>query len=155
MATINLGRVRLFYKGAWSPTASYVLFDWVTDGGSSYVCINNDGAAAGTALTNEDCWAVLARAGINGTNGTDGVDGADGADGAPGADGADGAPGPGIASGGTVGQVLIKKSATDYDTEWQTWIKIPTGGQAGQVLVSDGADGLTWAWPGDNPVYTP
>lgn len=149
MATINLGRVRLFYKGAWSPTASYVLFDWVTNDGSSYVCINDGGAVAGTALTNEDCWAVLARAGTDGTNGTDGVDGSDGAD------GADGAPGPGIAPGGTAGQVLIKKSATDYDTEWQTWIKIPTGGQAGQVLTSDGSGGLIWKWPGEAAVYTP
>lgn len=29
-----------------------------------------------------------------------------------------GATGPGVAAGGTAGQVLYKKSATDYDTEW-------------------------------------
>lgn len=28
--------------------------------------------------------------------------------------------GPGISSGGTAGQVLVKKSDTDYDFEWQT-----------------------------------
>ena len=38
--------------------------------------------------------------------------------GADGADGADGAAGPGVAAGGTTGQVLAKTSGTDYDTEW-------------------------------------
>lgn len=33
-------------------------------------------------------------------------------------DGQDGAPGQGVPSGGTTGQVLKKKSNTDYDTEW-------------------------------------
>jgi len=32
--------------------------------------------------------------------------------------GESGAAGPGLASGGTTGQVLKKKSETDYDTEW-------------------------------------
>ena len=33
-------------------------------------------------------------------------------------DGVDGAPGQGVPSGGTTGQVLKKRSNTDYDTEW-------------------------------------
>ena len=33
-------------------------------------------------------------------------------------DGQDGAPGVGVPSGGTTGQVLKKKSGTDYDAEW-------------------------------------
>ena len=41
-----------------------------------------------------------------------------GATGAQGDTGATGATGPGVASGGTTGQVLAKASATDYDTEW-------------------------------------
>lgn len=44
-----------------------------------------------------------------------------GVDGAPGQDGATGPQGPagqGVPAGGTTGQVLKKKSATDYDTEW-------------------------------------
>jgi len=52
-----------------------------------------------------------------------GADGADGDDGAPGADGDDGAQGPagaGVPVGGTVGQLLRKVSAVDYDTEWAT-----------------------------------
>ncbi len=32
--------------------------------------------------------------------------------------GQDGAPGEGVAAGGEEGDVLRKKSATDYDTEW-------------------------------------
>ena len=35
-------------------------------------------------------------------------------------DGQDGAAGVGVPSGGTTGQVLKKKSGTDYDTEWGT-----------------------------------
>ncbi len=37
-----------------------------------------------------------------------------------GAKGDKGAPGQGIPSGGTTGQTLVKKSETDYDTEWKT-----------------------------------
>jgi len=38
--------------------------------------------------------------------------------GTPGTPGAPGSPGPGVASGGTAGQVLKKLSGTDYDTGW-------------------------------------
>jgi hypothetical protein len=43
---------------------------------------------------------------------------AQGAQGPRGATGATGATGPGVASGGSVGQVLIKNSTTNYDTTW-------------------------------------
>lgn len=46
--------------------------------------------------------------------------GAQGATGANGANGSDGAPGQGVPTGGTEGQVLVKDSATDYDTSWKT-----------------------------------
>ena len=39
-------------------------------------------------------------------------------DGTDGQNGQDGAPGVGVPSGGTIGQILQKKSGTDYDTEW-------------------------------------
>jgi len=42
--------------------------------------------------------------------------------------------GPGVAAGGTAGQVLTKKSGTDYDTEWQD----PAGGS---VSVGDSIKG--------------
>lgn len=43
-----------------------------------------------------------------------------GADGSDGADGAAGADGAGVPVGGSTGQVLIKSSGDDYDTEWGT-----------------------------------
>lgn len=51
-----------------------------------------------------------------------------GADGEDGADGKDGADGVGVPAGGSVGQVLSKKSDEDYDTEW---VDIPQGGGGG------------------------
>lgn len=53
-----------------------------------------------------------------GDTGAPGATGPAGPAGADGQDGADGAPGVGVPSGGTTGQVLKKKSGTDYDTEW-------------------------------------
>ena len=41
-----------------------------------------------------------------------------GADGRNGRDGADGQDGVGVPAGGTLGQVLRKRSSTDYDTYW-------------------------------------
>jgi hypothetical protein len=38
--------------------------------------------------------------------------------------GATGATGPGVASGGTTGQVLVKNSGTNYDTAWSSTISI-------------------------------
>ena len=45
-------------------------------------------------------------------------DGEQGPQGETGPAGQDGAPGPGVAAGGTTGQVLKKASNDDYDTEW-------------------------------------
>lgn len=67
-------------------------------------------------------------AGADGTNGLDGAPGVDGLPGAAGADGATGPqgdPGPGVAIGGTAGQVLTKVDATDYNT---TWTDLTPGG---------------------------
>lgn len=55
-----------------------------------------------------------------------------------------GATGPGVASGGTAGQVQKKKSNTDYDTEWGSVSNLPTGGTAGQFLKKT-ANGEEWA----------
>ena len=48
-----------------------------------------------------------------------------GATGNTGATGATGPAGPGVPDGGSTGQVLVKRSWADYDTEWQT----PSGGE--------------------------
>ena len=54
-----------------------------------------------------------------------------------GIDGDDGDDGVGVPAGGTTGQVLKKKSNTDYDTEWsdeEGGVGVPAGGTTGQVL---------------------
>ena len=74
--------------------------------------------------------------GAPGTPGTPGAPGQKGDPGDPGPKGDPGDPGPkgdpgpagpGVPAGGVVGQVLTKKSGTDYDTEW----KDPAGGGGG------------------------
>ena len=83
--------------------------------------------------------------------------------GEPGADGADGADGVGVAIGGTIGQVLAKASATDYDTEWidQTGggADAPTFSGSFTALIDQPVDTVvesntitatgidTWVWP--------
>ena len=56
--------------------------------------------------------------GAPGEQGPQGPQGPAGRDGAPGKQGPQGPAGPGVPEGGTAGQVLAKKSGTDYDTEW-------------------------------------
>lgn len=58
--------------------------------------------------------------GDKGATGAQGPQGIQGPAGAKGATGATGPAGPGVVAGGTAGQVLTKKSATDYDTEWRS-----------------------------------
>ena len=56
--------------------------------------------------------------GPQGPQGIQGPAGDTGATGATGATGPQGPAGPGVAAGGVTGQVLVKTSATDYDTQW-------------------------------------
>ena len=55
---------------------------------------------------------------LKGKDGEPGPAGKDGEPGAPGKDGEPGPAGPGVPMGGAAGQVLAKKSGTNYDTEW-------------------------------------
>ena len=78
-----------------------------------------------------------------------GKTGPQGPQGEPGADGKtgpQGPAGPGVATGGTTGQVLAKKSNTNYDTEWIN----PTSG--GTVSVNVGE--TTTGEPGTNASVT-
>lgn len=52
-----------------------------------------------------------------------------------------------LPTGGTIGQVLQKVSATDYDAEWSDPLGVPPGGLTGQQLVkASGTDfDTTWA----------
>ena len=69
-----------------------------------------------------------------------GETGPQGPQGKPGADGntgPQGPAGPGVATGGTTGQVLAKKSNTNYDTEWIDFYPyVPVGG----IIEWDGTD---------------
>ena len=57
--------------------------------------------------------------GPKGDAGEQGPQGIQGPIGETGPKGDPGDPGPGVPAGGTAGQVLTKKSGTDYDTEWK------------------------------------
>ena len=58
-----------------------------------------------------------------------GKTGPQGPQGANGKTGPQGPAGPGVAAGGTTGQVLVKKSNTNYDTEWSNPLPyVPIGG---------------------------
>lgn len=80
---------------------------------------------------------------FNNIKGQKGDTGAQGPTGATGATGAKGERGIGIPDGGTTGQMLYKKSNTNYDFGWKNIREVPSGGSSNQVL-SIGRDGLTW-----------
>lgn len=65
--------------------------------------------------------------GPKGDTGPQGEQGPPGPAGQDGAQGPQGPAGPGVAAGGTTGQVLVKSSDADYDTEWAD----PQGGGGG------------------------
>lgn len=62
--------------------------------------------------------------GATGATGPQGLQGATGATGATGPQGEQGPAGEGVPTGGTAGQLLMKSSSTDYDTEWDNLINI-------------------------------
>ena len=66
--------------------------------------------------------------------------------GADGSQGEQGPAGPGVAAGGTAGQKLVKKTDTDYDTEWvdDSAGGLPTGGRVGDVLVIGADNNPQW-----------
>ena len=88
-----IGKV-IAYKGAYDASKAYTYLNWVTSGGNSYVCINKDGAPAGTAVTDTTYWAVMAQKGDTGAQGPKGDKGDTGATGPQGPKGATGATGP-------------------------------------------------------------
>lgn len=68
-------------------------------------------------------------AGPAGPQGPIGEQGPQGPEGPAGPKGDPGVAGPGVPAGGTAGQVLAKKSGTDYDTEWVN----QSGGSSGYI----------------------
>ena len=68
--TLDLGRVRLVHRGAYSASTVYEFFDCVTYNGSSYLCTAAAGSPAGTLPTVTATWALLAQKGDTGAKGT-------------------------------------------------------------------------------------
>lgn len=61
-----------------------------------------------------------------------------------------------LPTGGTKGQVLVKKSSADGDVEWDTISLtggLPTGGTDGQLLAKNGTANYSGQWV-DNPIPT-
>ena len=69
--------------------------------------------------------------GPKGNTGAQGAEGPQGPIGETGPKGDPGPAGPGVPTGGTAGQVLVKKSGIDYDTEW----KDAGGGSTSDVVI--------------------
>ena len=68
MATLNLGRIKPVFRGAYNNSTAYVVDDIVTSSGETFICIQ---ASTGNATSNATYWTKLAEKGTNGSNGTD------------------------------------------------------------------------------------
>jgi len=62
MATLNLGRIKPVFRGAYNNSTAYVVDDIVTSGGSSYICIQ---ASTGNAVSNATYWTQMAAGGTD------------------------------------------------------------------------------------------
>ena len=60
MATINLGRIKPVFQGAYNASTAYVVDDIVTFGGETFICIL---ASTGNATSNATYWSKLAKKG--------------------------------------------------------------------------------------------
>ena len=128
MAEIEVGAIFPLRKGEWSETADYDFLDMVMHDGSSYVCIAEDGAPAGTAVTNTTYWAAIALRGEQGPKGDTGPQGPTGPTGATGPQGPTGATGPQGPSGVYTGPL---KPTTNYwvnAINWAGGVGAPSGG---------------------------
>ena len=67
MATINLGRIKPVFRGAYAGGTAYVVDDIVTHGNESFICIQ---AGTGNATSNASYWTKLAAKGADGADGT-------------------------------------------------------------------------------------
>ena len=65
MATINLGRVKPVFRGAYAGGTAYVVDDIVTYSNESYICIL---ASTGNLPTDTTYWTKLAAKGVDGTD---------------------------------------------------------------------------------------
>ena len=63
MATLNLGRIKPVFRGAYAGGTAYVVDDIVTDSGETFICIL---ASTGNATSNATYWTKLAQKGTDG-----------------------------------------------------------------------------------------
>ena len=89
--------------------------------------------------------------GPQGDPGPQGEQGPPGPAGQDGAEGPQGPAGPGVAAGGTTGQVLVKSSDADYDTEWAD---PQAGGGSGAVETVSFNSGVVFSEDGGNVYVT-
>lgn len=92
MAILQIGRVRMGWKGTWSAATAYVSQDAVFYEGQTYVALQ--AVPASTVTTNAAYWQMIAQKGTNGIDGATGAAGTTGATGATGAAGPQGGTGP-------------------------------------------------------------
>jgi len=118
-ATGATGPVGMLWRGAWSGATAYAVNDAISYSGSAYISIltgtNHQPDVSPTY------WQLVVSQGAQGAQGIQGIQGPTGATGSTGATGATGptgAAGPGVATAGSTGQVLLKNSGTNYDTAW-------------------------------------
>ena len=65
MSTIDLGKIKMVWRGAYNNATAYTPDDVVSSGGSSYICIL---ASTGNAVSNGTYWQQMSAAGTNGTD---------------------------------------------------------------------------------------
>ena len=65
MATLNLGRIKPVFRGAYAGGTAYVVDDIVTSGNETFICIL---ASTGNSTSNATYWTKLAAKGTDGTD---------------------------------------------------------------------------------------
>ena len=65
MATLNLGRIKPVFRGAYNSATAYVVDDIVTSSGETFISIL---ASTGNATSNATYWTKLAQKGTDGTD---------------------------------------------------------------------------------------
>lgn len=83
--------------------------------------------------TQQIATTAFVAAAVSGSQGPQGAQGAQGNQGFQGTQGTQGTQGPGVPTGGTTGQALIKNSGTNYDTGWQSQLPLSGGTMSGNI----------------------
>jgi len=142
MATVNLGRIKPVFKGAYSGGTAYVVDDIVTSGNETFICIQ---ASTGNATSSATYWTKLAAKGTDGSNGTDLTSTLTTQGDILYRDGS----GLQRLGYGTSGKVLTTKGS-GQNPAWETAV----GGKIGQVIYNQKTDTSTVSGNSSAPNYT-